>query len=228
MVLPAAPWRRRWWSVVRLMKSACAAGYNNVWHRSTSSLHRKDYLFFFKIFNSLDWLSWESVTEFNIIFSPKHTKKKLLHKSHQLLRNSIFGSQKLLCKILTVNSSLPCQLEASRCAKLIVLSVSASAASVWYAEARPEELSPGIPSFRQLLIGHLNCHLRYWHQVCHMHAGINTFPRHQYMSFLIFFVFLSLQPQVSVPQGLRIIFPFFFIYAMFPDINVCINFGWLF
>ena len=38
-------------------------------------------------------------------FSPKH-KKKLLHKSHQLLRNSIFVSQKLLCKILTVNSSL--------------------------------------------------------------------------------------------------------------------------
>ena len=50
-------------------------------------------------------MSWESVTEFNIIFSPKHAKK-LLHKSHQLLRNSIFGSQKLLCKILTVNSSL--------------------------------------------------------------------------------------------------------------------------
>ena len=39
------------------------------------------------------------------IFSPKH-QKKLLHKSHQLLRNSIFVSQKLLCKILTVNSSL--------------------------------------------------------------------------------------------------------------------------
>ena len=92
--------------MVRLMKSACAAGYNNVGHRSTSSLQRKGYLFFFKIFNSLDWLSWESVTEFNIILSPKHTKKKLLHKSHQLLRNSIFGSQKLLCKILTVNSSL--------------------------------------------------------------------------------------------------------------------------
>ena len=31
--------------------------------------------FFFKIFNTLDWLSWESVTEFNIIFSPKHIKK---------------------------------------------------------------------------------------------------------------------------------------------------------
>ena len=45
MVLPAAPWRRRWWSVVRLMKSACAAGYKNVWHRSTSLLQRKDYLF---------------------------------------------------------------------------------------------------------------------------------------------------------------------------------------
>ena len=39
-------------------------------------------------------------------FSPKHTKKKLLHKSHQLLRNSIFVSQKLLCKNVTVNSSL--------------------------------------------------------------------------------------------------------------------------
>ena len=59
--------------------------------------------FFFQ--NSLDWLSWESVTEFKIFFL-QNTKKKLLHKSHQLLRNSIFVSQKLLCKILTVNSSL--------------------------------------------------------------------------------------------------------------------------
>ena len=43
----------------------------------------------------------------------------------------------------TCLQNIPCQLEARGCAKLIVLSVSASAASVWYAEARPEELSPG-------------------------------------------------------------------------------------
>ena len=40
------------------------------------------------------------------LFFLQNTPKKLLHKSHQLLRNSIFGSQKLLCKMLTVNSSL--------------------------------------------------------------------------------------------------------------------------
>ena len=40
------------------------------------------------------------------IYFSKTQQKKLPHKSHQLLRNSIFVSQKLLCKILTVNSSL--------------------------------------------------------------------------------------------------------------------------
>ena len=45
---------------------------------------------------------------------PKH-QKKLLHKSHQLLRNSIFVSQKLLRKILTVNSSLNMSYLSWRC-----------------------------------------------------------------------------------------------------------------
>ena len=53
MVLPAAPWRS-WWSVVRIMRSACAAVYKNVWHRFTSLLQRKDYLFFVKI----AWTGW--------------------------------------------------------------------------------------------------------------------------------------------------------------------------
>ena len=102
MVLPAAPWRS-WWSVVRIMRSACAAVYKIFWHRFTLSPQRKDYLFFFKI----PWASWAGkASRSSRIFFSKTPKKKLLHKSHQLLRNSIFVSQKLLCKILTVNSSL--------------------------------------------------------------------------------------------------------------------------
>ena len=42
------------------------------------------------------------------IFSKTH-QKELLHKPHQLLRNSIFVSQELPRKILTVNSSLSSQ-----------------------------------------------------------------------------------------------------------------------
>ena len=73
MVLPAAPWRS-WWSVVRIMRRACAAVYKNVWHRFTSSLQRKNYLFF-NYQNCLDGLSWESVTEFKNFFLQNTTKE---------------------------------------------------------------------------------------------------------------------------------------------------------
>ena len=62
------------------------------------------FFLFFLFQHSLDWLSWESITEFENFISK--TSKKLLHKSHQLLRNSIFVSQKLLFQKLTANSSL--------------------------------------------------------------------------------------------------------------------------
>ena len=71
MVLPAAPWRS-WWSVVRIMRSACAAVYKFFWHRFTSSLQRKDYLFFSKFPGLVELGKRHGVQEF---FSPKHQKK---------------------------------------------------------------------------------------------------------------------------------------------------------
>ena len=71
MVLPAAPWRS-WWSVVRIMRSACAAVYKIFWHRFTSSLQRKDYLSFFKI----PWTGWAGkASRSSRIFFSKTPKK---------------------------------------------------------------------------------------------------------------------------------------------------------
>ena len=73
MVLPAAPWRS-WWSVVRIMRRACAAVYKNVWHRFTSSLQRKNYLFFII---KIAWTGWAGkVSRSSRIFFLQNTTKK--------------------------------------------------------------------------------------------------------------------------------------------------------
>ena len=58
------------------------------------------------LFSSTSWTGWAGRASRSSRRNFSKTPKKLLHKSHQLLRNSIFVSQKLLRKILTVNSSL--------------------------------------------------------------------------------------------------------------------------
>ena len=64
-------------------------------------------LSFFSSKYLIPWTGWAGkASRSSTLFFLQNTPKRLLHKSHQLLRNSIFGSQKLLCKILTVNSSL--------------------------------------------------------------------------------------------------------------------------